>query len=62
MFRYYFKRFYNEQYEKAGLKEFLNFFSVAFNHIDTNDILDIHKKLMKGKLTDVESLLLKAYS
>ena len=34
---------------KTGLKGILNFFSVGFNPIDTNDILDTHKYLMKGK-------------
>ena len=33
--------------KKTGLKEIANFFSVYFNLIDTNDILDIHKHLMK---------------
>ena len=33
--------------KKTGLKESVNFFCVDFNHIDTNDILDIHKYLMK---------------
>ena len=35
--------------EKTGLKETVKFFSVGFNPIDTNDILDIHEYLMKGK-------------
>ena len=29
--------------KKTGLKGNVNFFSVDFNPIDTNDILDIHK-------------------
>ena len=33
---------------KIGLKGIVNFFSVDFNSIDTNDILDINKYLMKG--------------
>ena len=33
--------------KKAGLKEVANFFSVDFNRIDNNYILDIHKYLMK---------------
>ena len=33
--------------KKAGLKGVVNFFSVDFNPIDSNDILDIHKYLMK---------------
>ena len=35
--------------KKTGLKGIVNFFSVDFNLIDTNDILDIHKYLMKEK-------------
>ena len=34
-------------WKKTGLTGVLNFFSVDFNPIDTNDILDIHKYLMK---------------
>ena len=34
--------------KKAGLNGSLKFFSVVFNLTDTNDILDIHKYLMKG--------------
>ena len=33
--------------QKTGLKGVVNFFSVDFNPIDTNNILDIHKYLMK---------------
>ena len=33
--------------KKTKLKGVLNFFSVGFNPIDTNDILDNHKYLMK---------------
>ena len=33
---------------KPELKRIVNFFSVDFNTIDTNDILHIHKYLMKG--------------
>ena len=32
---------------KTGLKEVVTFFTVDVNPIDTNDILDIHKYLMK---------------
>ena len=32
--------------EKPGLKGSVIFFSVAFNHIDTNDFLDIHKRCL----------------
>ena len=34
--------------KKTGLKGIANFFSDYFNPIDTNDILDIHKYLMKA--------------
>ena len=34
---------------KTGLKGIVNFFSFDFNPVDTKDILDIHKYLMKGK-------------
>ena len=34
--------------KKTVLKGVLNFFSVDFNPIDTNDILNIHRYLMKG--------------
>ena len=33
--------------KKTELKEVVNFFSVDFNSIDTYDILDIHKYLIK---------------
>ena len=35
--------------KKIELKGIVNFFSVDFNLIDTNDTLDIHRYLMKGK-------------
>ena len=35
--------------KKTGLEGIVEFFSVDFNSIDTNDILDIHKYLVKGK-------------
>ena len=36
--------------KKTGLKGSVKLFSVDFNPIDTSDILDIHKYLMKGTL------------
>ena len=33
--------------KKTALKGVVKFFSVDFNPIDSNDILDIHKYLMK---------------
>ena len=35
--------------KKTGLKASVIFFSVDFNPIDTNDILNIHRYSMKGK-------------
>ena len=37
----------NNMKKKTGLKRVVNFFSVDFNPIDTNNILDIHKYLME---------------
>ena len=34
--------------KKIGLKGNANFFSVDFNPVDTNNIFDIHRYLMKG--------------
>ena len=34
-------------WKKSGLKGVVKIFSVDFNPIDANDILDIHKYLMK---------------
>ena len=36
-----------KQKKKTGLKGAVELFSVDFNRIDTNDIFDIHKYLMK---------------
>ena len=33
--------------KKTGLKRVVKFFSVDFNPVDTNDILDIHEYLIK---------------
>ena len=41
------KYFIINNMNKSGWKGVINFFSVDFNPIDTNDILDIHKYLMK---------------
>ena len=35
-------------WKKTGLKGTVKVFSVDYNDIDTNDILDIHKYLMKN--------------
>ena len=42
-----FQKILQLMYEKAGLKGVANFFPVDFNPIDTNDIIDNHKNLMK---------------
>ena len=34
--------------KKAGLKKSVKLFSVDFNPIDTKDILDVHKYLIRG--------------
>ena len=39
----------NNNNNKTKLKESFFFFPVDFNYIDTNDILDPHRYLMKGK-------------
>ena len=41
------KKFAINNMKKKGLREVVNFFSVGFNPIDTKDILDINKYLMK---------------
>ena len=43
----YTKDFTINNMTRTGLKGVGNFFSVDFNPIDTNDILDIHRYLMK---------------
>ena len=43
------KDFIINSMEKTGLMGSVNFFSVDFNPVDTNDILDIHRFLMKEK-------------
>ena len=34
--------------KKTGLKKTVKFYSVDFDPIDTNNILDVHRYLMKG--------------
>ena len=43
------KEFTINNMKKTGLKGTVKFFSVDFNPIDTNNILDIHRYLMKRK-------------
>ena len=45
--------------KKTGLKGNVNVFSVDFNPIDTNDILDICKYLMKGTCYKIMFQLIK---
>ena len=42
------KDFENNNMKRTGLKGIANIFSVDFNPTDTNNILDIHKYLIKG--------------
>ena len=52
----------NNMKKKTGLEGSVKFFSVDFNPIDTNDILDIHKYLMKENIILKKCLeLLKKY-
>ena len=39
--------------KKTGLKGSVDFFSVHFNPIDNNNILDIHRYLMKEKQSKI---------
>ena len=43
-----FQKFCINNMKKTGLKGIVNFCSFDFNPNDTNNILDIHKYLMKG--------------
>ena len=52
----------NNMKKKIGLKGIVQFFSVDFNPIDTNDILDIHESLMKGTLYKIMFTLIKEIS
>ena len=47
--------------KKARLKEVVNFFAIDFKPIDTKDILDIHKYLMKRKWYKIMFKLIKKY-
>ena len=49
----------NNMKKKTRLKGNVNVFSVDFNPIDTNDILDIHKYLMKGTCYKIMFRLIK---
>ena len=39
----------NNKKKKTGLKGLVKCFSINFNTIDTSNVLDIHKSLMKRK-------------
>ena len=45
--------------KKTGLKRVVIFFSVYYNPIDSNDILDIHKYLIKPTLYQIMFGLIK---
>ena len=47
MFRKYFKRSVNRQYEKTGFNGYVYDFSVDHDATDVDDIKDIHKYLIK---------------
>ena len=47
MFIKYFKRFYSRRYEKRGLNGYVYDFSVDYYIIGVNDVINIHKYLMK---------------
>ena len=47
MFRKYFKRLVNRQYEKTGFSGYVYDFSVGYDAIDVDDIKKILKYLMK---------------
>ena len=47
MFRKHFKRLVSRWYEKTGLNGYVYDFSVDYDAIAVDDILDIHKYLMK---------------
>ena len=48
--------------KKTGLKGIVKFFSVDFNPIDTNNILDINKYLTKGTWYKIMFELINWYS
>ena len=48
-------------WKKTELKENADFFSVRFNAIDTNDILDINRYSMEGKQYKIMFVLIKKY-
>ena len=48
MFRKYFKRLYSREYEKkTGLNGYIYDFSVDYNPITVDDILDVQNYLMR---------------
>ena len=53
------KDFKIDKMNKAGLKESVQFFSVEYNAIDTNYILNIYKYLLKGAWYEVMFRFLK---
>ena len=55
------KNFTINTMKKARLKEVVKFFAVDFNPIDTKDILDVHKYLMKRTWYKIMFGLIKKY-
>ena len=49
----------NDLKKKTRLQGVVELFSIDFSSIDTNNILDIHKYLMKGTLYKIMSELIK---
>ena len=47
MFRKYFKRLVTNNMKKTGFNEYVYDFSVDYDATDVDDIVDIHKYLMK---------------
>ena len=47
MLKKHFKRLVSRQYEKTGLNGYIYDFSVDYDAIAVDDVLDIHKYLMK---------------
>ena len=45
--------------KKVGWKRSVKIFSVDYNPVDTNDILDIRKYLMKGKVHKIMFRIIK---
>ena len=49
MYRKYLKRLVNRLYEKTGFNGYIYDFSVDYDATDVDNIIDIHRYLMKKK-------------